>query len=112
MDEEFLFPQNVRTTYRLWVLGPRHLKRLGLAPILAMITGWLLHELPLALSASGTSLVVAGFCGLCVVPVTADEQTAWDVWREIRLHRRVQTQFHHPWGGIDRTDADSAPPWD
>lgn len=111
MDEEFFFPQNVRTTYRLWILGPRHLRRLALAPVLAVLFGWLLHGLPLLVAAIGTSLVVAAYCGLGVVPVAADEQTAWDVWREIQTHRRSQSRFHHQRGELIDANADPQPPW-
>lgn len=95
MDEEFFFPQNVRTTYRLWILGPRHLKRLALAPLIALAVGWLFVGVSLFLAALLAALFASAYAGLCCVPVLAEERTAWDVWQELRRHQKGQAVFAH-----------------
>jgi hypothetical protein len=95
MDEEFFFPQNVRTSYRLWLLGPRHLKRLALAPVLALLAGWALHGLSFLLAAIAAGLLASVYGAVCCLPLLSDEQTLADIGLEILRHRRHQTAFAH-----------------
>lgn len=100
MDEEFFFPQNVQASYRLWLMGPKHLRRLILAPVLAIGIGWATARISLYLAAFlaifSASVYAACFC----VPVVAEEQTLWEVWLALRRHTRAQVRFR-PTGGGD-----------
>jgi hypothetical protein len=100
VDEEFFFPQNVQASYRLWLMGPKHLRRLVLAPVLAIVLGWVTAGLSLYLAAFlaifSASVYTACFC----VPVVAEEQTLWEVWLALRHHSRSQVRFR-PGGGGD-----------
>lgn len=100
MDEEFFFPQNVRTEYRLWIFGPKHLRRLALGLVLALLVGWLFHGLSLLLAAILAALMGTLWAGLFCLPVLHDEVTPWDLWREMQHHARGQTQFHYGKGGV------------
>ena len=95
MDEEFFFPQNVRTSYRLWLLGPRHLKRLLLAPVIALPTGWALYGLSFFLAVTVAAFLAAIYAALFCVPLLADEQTLSDVGLEILRHRRQPARYPH-----------------
>jgi hypothetical protein len=95
LDEEFFFPQNVRTSYRLWLLGPRHLKRLTLAPVILLLVGWALHGVSIFLAAVMAGLLTALYTGLVCVPLLGDDQTLSDVGLEILRHRRRQSTFRH-----------------
>ena len=95
MDEEFFFPQNVRTSYRLWLLGPSHLRRLALAPVILLLTGWALHGVSMFLAAVVAGLLTALYTALLCVPLLGDDQTLSDVGLEILRHRRRQTSFPH-----------------
>jgi len=95
MDEEFFFPQNVRTSYRLWFLGPRHLKRLALAPVIALATGWALHGLSLFLAVAVAGFLAAAYSAVFCLPVFGDDQTLSDIGLEIRRHRKQQARFCH-----------------
>lgn len=93
MDEEFFFPQNVTTTYRILGMGPRHLRRggvglagaLGLAVLVArqsdLFTGLMVSTLLLL-------VYVAGFA----YPTFGEESLA-DVWLHLWAKSRVQTRF-------------------
>jgi len=93
MNEEFFFPQNVRTSYRLWLMGPRHLRRLAGAVPIGLMVGWMLHRMPLVVVAAGVVLVLSGYVAAACLPLLGDDLTLWDVGREIRRHRRQQTWF-------------------
>ncbi|HYF90941.1 MAG TPA: hypothetical protein VD969_01710 [Symbiobacteriaceae bacterium] len=95
MDDEFFFPQNVRTSYRLWILGPRHLKRLSLAPLIAVLAGLALFKVSLFLAAVVAGLLASVYAALFCIPLLADEQTLSDVGWEVYRHRRHQTAFAH-----------------
>lgn len=99
MDEEFFFPQNVRTEYRLWMFGPKHLRRLALGVVAAMAVGWLLHGVSLLLAAILAAVVATAWAGFFCLPVLHDETTAWELWREMRRHARGQTRFYSQSGG-------------
>lgn len=95
MDEEFFFPQNVRTEYRLWIFGPRHLRRLPLVLIPAVLVVWLTHEFSTTLAAVLAVLVASVHCTVYCLPVLHDEETVWDLWQEMLRHRDSQTRFEH-----------------
>lgn len=95
MDEEFFFPQNVKTTYRLWLLGPKHLKRLALAPVIAVAAGLALYSLSLFVAALVAGLLAAAYGAICCVPLLGEDQTLSDIWLEIWRHRRRQATFEH-----------------
>jgi hypothetical protein len=99
MDEEFFVPQNVQATYRLWLMGPRHLKRLILAPVLAILTGWAMAGLSLYLAAFTAVFLASCYVACCCVPVVAGEQTLVEVWVAIRRHNRSQVVFRPSQGG-------------
>lgn len=98
MDEEFFFPQNVQTSYRLWLMGPKHLKRLILAPVLAILTGWAVAGLSLYLAAFTAVFLASVYIACVCVPVVAGEQTLIEVWIAVRRHSRTQVVFR-PEGG-------------
>ena len=93
MDEEFFFPQNVQTSYRLFGMGPKHLRRLVMGiPGLLLVTV-ATAKLLSVLVALGVGLVLlvaygAGFCW-----PTKGENTMFDLWLHVRRLRRVQTIF-------------------
>lgn len=93
MDEEFFFPQNVRTSYRLWILGPRHLRRLAVAPVLAMLAFLPLYPISVFLAAVVAGLLGSAYAVAFCLPLLSDEQTLSDVHMEIRRNRRRQTYF-------------------
>lgn len=93
MDEEFFFPQNVRTSYRLFMLGPAHLKRLVLAPVIAILVIVGLYQVSLFLAVAVGILLASVYTGLCCVPLMGDEQTLLDVALEIRRHGRTQGRY-------------------
>jgi len=93
MDEEFLFPQNVQTGYRLWLFGPRHLRRLSLAPVLAILLGWPLAGVSVLAAAIGGTLAGTAYAVVVCVPIFPEEETLWDALREIRRHRRSPNWF-------------------
>lgn len=93
LDEEFFFPQNIRTGYRLWIFSARHLRRLVWAPVCAVITGWPLLQASVLLGVVVGSAVGAGFAGVACVPVFADEQTVSDALIELHRHRQSQTWY-------------------
>jgi hypothetical protein len=95
MDEEFFFPQNVRTTYRLWLLGPRHLKRLALAPVLALLLGWATYRISLLLAIALAAFAAAVYTAVFCLPLLGDDQTLSDIGLEIYRHRRHQNHFAH-----------------
>jgi hypothetical protein len=109
MDEEFFFPQNVRTTYRLWLLGPRQLKRLAVAPVLALLIGWALHGLSFLVAAIAAGLLASVYGAVFCLPLLSDEQTLSDIGLEVLRHRRTQSTFAHgrevnPPGILDQLD--------
>lgn len=93
LDEEFFFPQNVRTPYRFWLFGPRHLRRMLLAPVLGLVFGWLGYRVSFLTGVGLGVFAAALYTGLCCLPVLAGEETAWDIAREILTHMRSQTRF-------------------
>lgn len=94
MDEEFFFPQNVRTSYRLWMFGPKHLRRLGAGlPVIVLGAGYLSRTLPLPLAAALVACVVALYTAAWCWPVFSDEQTVLDLVLHLRRKRRQQTEF-------------------
>lgn len=93
MDDEFFFPQNVRTSYRLWILGPRHLKRMALAPVIALLVGLPLFKVSLMAAAIVAGLLAGVYVAVFCLPLLSDEQTLSDVGWEIYRHRRRQTTF-------------------
>jgi hypothetical protein len=95
MDDEFFFPQNVRTSYRLWILGPRHLKRMTLAPVIALLVGLPLFKVSLMAAAIVAGLLAGVYVAVFCLPLLSDEQTLSDVGWEIYRHRRRQTTFSH-----------------
>lgn len=95
MDEEFFFPQNVRTTYRLFMMGPTHLKRLVLAPVIAVLVIVGLHRFSLLLGVGAGVLLAAIYAGACCVPLMGDDQTLLDVGLEIRRHGRAQGRYQN-----------------
>lgn len=95
MDEEFFFPQNVRTSYRLWILGPKHLKRLAGAPALALLAGLPLLRISPFLAAVVAGLLGAAYAVTLCLPLLGDDQTLSDVGLELLRHRRRQNRFAH-----------------
>jgi hypothetical protein len=93
VDDEFFFPQNVRTSYRLWILGPRHLKRMALAPVIALLVGLPLFKVSLLAAAIVAGLLAGVYVAVFCLPLLSDEQTLSDVGWEIYRHRRRQTTF-------------------
>ena len=93
MDEEFFFPQNVRTTYRLWILGPRHLRRLGIAPVVALLAFLPLFRVSVLVAAILAGLLGTAYAVVFCLPLLSDDQTLSDVYLEVRRHRRRQTYF-------------------
>lgn len=102
MDEEFFFPQNVRTSYRLWLFGPRHLLRLAAAPVLAVVFGWLVHGLSLTLGVIFGVMVGAAYTALCCVPILESDETLLDVGLSLLRHRRQQARYCYEQEVIDR----------
>ena len=102
MDDEFFFPQNVRTSYRLWILGPRHLKRLAVAPVIALLVALALFKVSLFLAAVVAGLLATAYTVSFCLPLLADEQTLSDVGLEIQRHRRQQTEFEKEVSGHRR----------
>jgi hypothetical protein len=95
MDEEFFFPQNVRTSYRLFMLGPTHLKRLVLAPVIALAAIIGLYRISLFLGVGAGVLLAAIYAGLCCIPLMGDDQTMLDMALEIRRHQRSQGRYRN-----------------
>ena len=93
MDEEFFFPQNVRTSYRLFMLAPVHLKRLILAPVIAVVAVIGLYQIWLLLGVGVGVLLAAIYAGLCCFPLMGDDQTLLDVGLEIRRHGKAQGRY-------------------
>jgi hypothetical protein len=93
MDEEFFFPQNVQTTYRLFGMGPKHLRRLltGSPVILvAMVLASRWMPVPWVVTLAAILLVgyAAGYCW-----PTNGENALFDLWLNVRRLRRSQTIF-------------------
>ncbi len=93
MDEEFFFPQNVRTTYRLFMMGPTHLKRLVLVPVIVVGVILGLYRFSVLLGVGVGVLLAAVYAGACCVPLMGDDQTLLDVGLEIRRHGRAQGRY-------------------
>ncbi|MFZ5823448.1 MAG: hypothetical protein ACOY94_03775 [Bacillota bacterium] len=93
MDEEFFFPQNVQTSYRLFMLGPVHLKRLALAPVIALAAVLALYRVTLFGSMALAVLLASVYAAACCFPLMGDDQTLLDVGLEIRRHGRSQGRF-------------------
>jgi hypothetical protein len=95
MDDEFFFPQNVTTTYRIFGLGPRHLRRaaIGLGPalLLAMaLARWTSFFSALLVAAVLLLLYVAAFA----YPTFGDE-TLMDIVLHQRAKTRTQTAYQY-----------------
>jgi hypothetical protein len=92
MDEEFFFPQNVQTSYRLFGMGPRHLRRLvmGLPVVLAVavLVGRFDVLWGVLVGALLAAAYVAGGCW-----PTDGAETVFDLWLHIRRMQREQTVF-------------------
>jgi hypothetical protein len=99
VDDEFFFPQNVRTSYRLWIFGPKHLRRLAVALVIAVLAGLALYRVSVLLAALVAGLLAGAYVAVFCLPILADEQTLADVGWEIRRHRRHQTSFDYQKGG-------------
>jgi len=95
VDEEFFFPQNVRTTYRLLHMGPRHLKRAatGAGVLLAGSALAVMKGLALPWAALGATVLGTAYGLTYCLPLYGDDQALLDLWAELQAHYRRQTVF-------------------
>lgn len=101
-ETEFFWPANVETTFSLWGLEPRHLRRLVLLPALLGAAGALgylaAHAIPWTwvrvILWTWLALVPAGaYVWYYCVPRYPRGRTSSDLAREVGRHRKAQTVF-------------------
>jgi hypothetical protein len=94
LDEDFFFPQNVRTSYRLWVFGPKHLRRIGAGlPVIVLGAAYLGRTLSLPMAAAFVACCAAVYIAAWCWPLFTDEQTVLDLLLHLHRRRRQQTAF-------------------
>lgn len=115
MDEEFFFPQNVQTTYQLFGMGPKHLKRLVAGAPVVLLLGVLIAQAHVLFGVLIATILAGAYVGGCCYPVNGEETVA-DLWLHVRLMRQQQTVFvkkvevDEP--GADWPSAHTGPIWD
>lgn len=93
MDEEFFFPQNVTTTYRIFGMGPRHLKRAGIGAAAAVpLVLTLAFRIGLFPALVVAAVLLAAYIGAVAYPTSGDE-TLSDVVLHLWAKGRAQTSF-------------------
>jgi hypothetical protein len=108
VDDEFFFPQNVQTTYRLFGMGPRHLRRAALGLPVAVGLAFVLGRGHVLVGVLIATILAAAFVAAVCWPTNGDE-TVIDLWLHVRRMQREQTVFikgevNGP--GTDRTDSE------
>lgn len=115
MDDEFFFPQNVQTTYRLFGMAPRHLRRAAAGLPVAILVGALVAQAHVLMGVLVATILggayLAGFCW----PANGEE-TVLDLWLHVRRMHQHQTVFvkkeEVPDAGSDWPAAWTGPIWD
>jgi hypothetical protein len=113
VDDEFFFPQNVQTTYRLFGLGPKHLRRAAMGLPAALAIAALLGRGHALWGVLVGTILAAAYVGGACWPANGDE-TVLDLWLHVRRMQRQQTIFNKREAtdaGSIRTHSLGAPVW-
>jgi len=101
-ETEFFWPANVDTTFSLWGLEPRHLRRLLPVPLILVAGGVLTYltvrlvpwtVIRVALITWFMLVPAGGYVWYCCVPRYPRGRTSSDLARAVGRHRKAQTVF-------------------